>query len=175
MPLRIDDAFIREWHPKYAEMDEGDYVQLVAEVAREMSSGGTISQRTFSRIWNWKGAMRVIGHVRLDQYDIRYAPSFRRAGLVASRQRDLARYESFRRAIDGIMARCPGWSLRQVDRALFAYHKLVLDHSSESGCWTQRNMRARPNLSAPVLFCANSFRHNQLAEKIAYNFCLRNC
>ena len=34
----IDDAFIREWHPKYdlTENDESEYQRLVAEVARDL-------------------------------------------------------------------------------------------------------------------------------------------
>jgi len=186
MTLQIDDEFIKEWHPRYAEADEGDYGELVASVARQMSSSGTISKDTFLAIWNWKGAMRVIGHVLLDQYDTLYAGAFRRAasepperklaallgppvklpgfgaptastiihfiypesmpiidvrtvevlfaaGLVAGKGRDLRHYEEFRRAIDGIRSRCPGWTLRQVDRALFAYHKQVLDKPGARG------------------------------------------
>jgi len=205
MPLRIDDAFIREWGPKYAEADEGDYTRIVADVAEEMRSTRRISQKTFLSIWNWKGAMRVIGHVRLDEYDTRYAPAFRRAasepperklaaligpgaklpgfgaptastiihfihpetmpiidvrtvevmfeaGLIASKRRDLARYEGFRRAIDGIMARCPSWSLRQVDRALFAYHKLVLDRAAAAAV-AGRNEVCKHVFPCPHLFC----------------------
>jgi hypothetical protein len=187
MALQIDDAFIREWHPKYAEADEGDYEILVAAVAREMNSRGTISRETFLGIWNWKGAMRVIGHVLLEQYDTLYAEAFRRAtsepperklaallvpgvklpglgaptastiihfihpesmpiidvrtvevlfqaGLVSTRHRDLRRYEEYRAAIKGIRRRCPSWSIRQIDRALFAYHKQVLDPGASGGC-----------------------------------------
>jgi hypothetical protein len=178
----IDDAFIREWHPKYdvTENDEREYQELVAEVARDLNSQGTISQGTFLAIWNWKGAMRVIRHVNLDGYDSIYAPAFRRAasepperrlaallapgvklpgveaptgstilhfmhplvmpiidvrtvevlyaaGLLPTDRRDLAHYEEYRRAIESIRHRCPGWSLREIDRALFAYHKQFLE------------------------------------------------
>lgn len=178
----IDNAFIREWHPKYdeTENDEAEYQRLVAIVYRELASAGTVSKSTFLRIWNWKGAMRVIGHVLIDAYDTLYAPAFRRAasepperklavliapavklpgveaatgstlihfmhpdsmpiidvrtcevlfasGLISTDRKDLAHYEEFRRAIDGIKSRCPGWTLRQIDRALFAYHKQVFD------------------------------------------------
>jgi uncharacterized protein (DUF934 family) len=72
---------ISEWHPKYdwTENDEDEYQKLVAAVSREIASAGTVSKSTFLRIWNWKGAMRVIGHVLLDAYDTLYAPAFRRA------------------------------------------------------------------------------------------------
>jgi hypothetical protein len=43
-PLVIDDAFIREWEPKYdlIENDEEEYQRLVSEVIRDMASTGTI-------------------------------------------------------------------------------------------------------------------------------------
>ena len=178
----IDDPFIREWHPKYdwTESDEPEYRSLVDVVARDMDSRGTISKETFLAIWKWKGALRVIGQVRMDEYDTRYAEAFRRAasepperrlaallapgmklpgleaptgstlihfihpqsmpiidvrtvevlfraGLVSTERRDLAHYEEFRHALEGIRRRCPNWSLREIDRALFAYHKQVLD------------------------------------------------
>lgn len=187
----IDDAFISEWHPKYdwTESDEGEYQELVAIVARDIASAGTVSKSTFLRIWSWKGAMRVIGHVLIDAYGTLYAPAFRRvasepperklaaliapgvnlpgveaatgstlihfmhpdsmpiidvrtcevlfaAGLISTDRRDLAHYEEFRRAIDGIRHRCPRWTLRQIDRALFAYHKQVFDKGGSGGCRT---------------------------------------
>jgi hypothetical protein len=56
------------------------------------------------------------------------------ARLISTESKDLAHYEEFRRAIDGIRRRCPSWTLRQIDRALFAYHKLVLDKGRAGGC-----------------------------------------
>jgi hypothetical protein len=187
----IDDAFISEWHPKYdwTESDEDEYQSLVAIVSRDIASAGTVSKSTFLRIWNWKGAIRVIGHVLLDAYDTLYVPAFRRAasepperklaaliapgvklpgveaatgstlihfmhpdsmpiidvrtcevlfaaGLISTDRKDLAHYEEFRRAIDGIRRRCPRWTLRQIDRALFAYHKQVFDKGGSGGCRT---------------------------------------
>jgi hypothetical protein len=186
MTLRIDDAFIREWHPRYADKDEGNYGKIVATVAQEMNSRGTISKETFLDIWDWKGAMRAIRHVRLDEYDTLYAEAFRRAasappqrrlyilldptvklpgieaptgstilhfinpqtmpiidvrtvgvlfkaGLVSTNQKDLEHYEEYRKAMEGIKHRCPNWSLRQIDRALFAYHKQALDKKGQDG------------------------------------------
>jgi hypothetical protein len=181
----IDDAFIREWHPKYdvTENDEREYQRLVGEVARDLNSLGTILQGTFLAVWNWKGAMRVIRHVNLEEYNSVYATAFRRAasesperklavllaagvklsgveaptgstilhfmhpqimpiidvrtvevlyaaGLLSTDRRDLAHYEEFRQAIEGIRQRCPGWSLREIDRSLFAYHKQVLEKAT---------------------------------------------
>jgi hypothetical protein len=59
--------------------------------------------------------------------DVRTAEVLFAAGLVPTKHRDLKRYETSRRAIDQIRNRCSGWSLREIDRALFAYHKQVLD------------------------------------------------
>jgi hypothetical protein len=188
-PIAINDAFIAEWHPKYdrTENDEDEYQGLVRTVARDMGSTGTISKDTFFRIWNWKGAMRVIRHVIIEEYNTLYAPAFLRAasepperklaallgsgvklpgveaatgstvihfihpqsmpiidvrtvevlfsaGLISTDRKDLAHYEEFRQAIDGIRSRCPRWTLRQIDRALFAYHKQVLDKGRVGGC-----------------------------------------
>lgn len=188
-PLVIDDAFIAKWHPKYdsTQNDEIEYQRLLPVVARDIALTGTISKDTFLAIWNWKGAMRVIGHILLSAYGTLYASAFRRAAsepperklatliapsvklpgveaatgstvihfihpqlmpiidvrtigvlfvarLISTKSKDLAHYEEFRRAIDGIRRRCPSWTLRQIDRALFAYHKLVLDKGKDGGC-----------------------------------------
>src|SRR5437867_11428184 len=79
--LAIDDTFISEWHPKYdcTEDDEDEYQRLVAAVARDMVSTGTISKETFLDIWGWKGAIRVIRHVRMEEYETLYGSAFRRA------------------------------------------------------------------------------------------------
>ena len=183
-PIVIDNAFLGEWGPKYerTENDEDDYQRLVAVVAKEMASMGTISKKTFLEIWKWKGAMRVIRHVKIEDYGSLYARAFRRAaseplerklavllesgvklpgveaatgstiihfihpemmpiidvrtigvlfkaGLISTDRKDLSHYEEFRRAIEQIRRKCPGWSLRQIDRALFAYHKQFLEKS----------------------------------------------
>lgn len=183
--LVIDDAFIREWHPKYdeTENDEGEYRWLLAETARDLSTLGTIPKDTFLAIWRWKGALRVIGHVKLEEYETLYATAFRHAasepperklaailapgvklpgveaptgstllhfmhpqvmpiidvrtvevlfaaGLLSTDRRDLAHYEEYRQAIEGIRNRCSRWSLREIDRALFAYHKQVLEKTA---------------------------------------------
>ena len=68
MAIIVDDAFIETWHPRYdlTESDQAEYDSLIAQVAMEVRSSGTISKETFLAIWRWKGAMRVIGLVRLD-------------------------------------------------------------------------------------------------------------
>jgi len=59
--------------------------------------------------------------------DVRTVEVLLEAGLISSKQRDLEHYEEFRAAIDNIRRDCRAKTLRQIDRALFAYHKIVLD------------------------------------------------
>jgi hypothetical protein len=181
MTFQIDDTFISKWHPKYddTENDEEEYGRLVAQVAEDMHSAGTILQGTFLAIWRWKKAIRAIRYVRLDQYEDRYSEAFRRAaselperkleallapdvklpgtgaatastiihfmhprsmpildvrtaealfeaGLISTKRAAAHHYEEFRKAIEGIRHRCRSRNLREIDRALFAYHKQVL-------------------------------------------------
>jgi len=200
MKLRIDDDFVRQWHPRYddTECDEPQYQSILRAVASDLSASGTISRETFLDIWKWKKAIRKIGAVRMDQYEAIYRQAFRlaasdpperklarlltpgiklpgveapsgstllhfmhpqlmpiidvrtvevlfEAGLISGKQRNLAHYEEFRHAIDEIRRRCPGWTLRQIDRALFAYHKQILEkqrtHKSYSPMATQPERR----------------------------------
>jgi hypothetical protein len=173
-------------HPKYdvTGNDEREYQRLVGEVARD-------PQGTFLAVWNWKGAMRVIHHVNLEEYNSVYATAFRRAasksperklaallapgvklsgveaptgstilhfmhpqvmpiidvrtvevlyaaGLLSTNRRDLAHYNEFRQAIEAIRHRCPGWSLREIDRSLFVIWFKVQNnrrslHSTDTG------------------------------------------
>lgn len=188
MCLQIDDAFIGTWHLEYDDPqiggDDRDYQTLVTTVAEEINSAGTISKKTFLEIWKWKGAMRVIRHVKIEQYNSVYAVAFHHAAsepperklaallegdkklsgvgaptgstiihfihpetmpiidvrtvavlfeahLIPTKHRDLKRYEKFRAAIGEVRNRCPKWSLRQIDRALFAYHKRVLEKKDQ--------------------------------------------
>jgi len=190
--LQIDDAFIRTWEPRFDEPAIGgeyekQYPRLVEAVALEIESHGTLSEQLFRRIWNWKGAMRVIRHIRMDEYETLYAPAFRRAvlepperkllallsdrqklpgvgaptgstilhfihpgtmpiidvrtvgtlhkaGRIRTKMRDLAHYEEFRGAIDKIRRECPNRTLREIDKALFAYHKVVLTPATTKLC-----------------------------------------
>lgn len=58
--------------------------------------------------------------------DIRTVETLYHAGYIESKARDQKRYIPFRSAILTIANNCPRWSLRQIDRALFAYHKIEL-------------------------------------------------
>lgn len=192
--MEIDGAFIRQWHLRYelTEHDEPEYRRLIDRVAGDISSTGTISKQTFLAIFSWKGAMRVIGQVKLDAYDDLYAPAFHRAflqhpdgklaelltpghklpgigaptgstiihfmhphlmpiidvrtvnvlfkaRLIKSTVCDLSNYRTFQTAIEKIRRDCPSWSLREIDRALFAYHKQVLAKRSDGKSPAQRD------------------------------------
>ncbi|MGH9599115.1 MAG: hypothetical protein ACRD27_04590 [Terracidiphilus sp.] len=56
--------------------------------------------------------------------DVRTVEVLHEAQRISTKQRDLEHYEEFRKAIDTIRCDCPNFTLRQIDRALFAYHKL---------------------------------------------------
>jgi hypothetical protein len=50
-----------------------------------------------------------------------------KAEVLANASTDADNYQLFHSAIAGILARCDRtWTLRHLDRALFAYHKLAL-------------------------------------------------
>lgn len=61
--------------------------------------------------------------------DIRTAETLHHAGLVGSPATGIAHYPAFTAAIMKIANKVPTFSLREVDRALFAYHKIVLSPS----------------------------------------------
>ncbi len=85
----------------------------------------------------------------IDRRTVGVLVAARRAGVLlaagrisTTKRRAVEQYEEFRAAISGISRDCPGWTLRQIDRALFAYHKQVLSGT-----------RARRRLSFPAV-CA---------------------
>jgi plasmid stabilization system protein ParE len=97
MSLQIDDEFIGRWEPLYDDPriggDDEDHIgcsggkvvgykTLITRVGRDVSSTGTISKNTFLEIWKWKGAMRVLRHVRLEKYNTLYAPAFKSAAAA---------------------------------------------------------------------------------------------
>jgi hypothetical protein len=55
--------------------------------------------------------------------DIRTVEVLYSANLILTRQRDLEHYEEFRKAILAIKSACPRHSIREIDKALFAFHK----------------------------------------------------
>lgn len=63
--------------------------------------------------------------------DVRTVETLYAAGRLSTKQRDLKHYEEFCKAIDQIRSDChTNWTLREIDRALFVYHKLVLDKNN---------------------------------------------
>jgi len=59
--------------------------------------------------------------------DVRTVETLYYAGYIESRAKDQKRYIPFRATILTIAKNYPKWSLRQIDRALFAYHKIYLE------------------------------------------------
>lgn len=57
--------------------------------------------------------------------DIRTAEVLYCFGYIKTKTRSLKRYIPFRSTILDIHKQYPQWSLREIDRALFAYHKIV--------------------------------------------------
>jgi hypothetical protein len=82
--LRIDDAFIATWGPRYDEKDkdEGEYQRLLRRVREERATSGRISVETFAAIlfWKWKDLnwARNSRHVKWDSYDTVYASELAR-------------------------------------------------------------------------------------------------
>lgn len=60
--------------------------------------------------------------------DIRTAEVLYEDGYIKSDKRDQKRFSDFRDVIKKIQRKFPRWSLRKIDRALFAYHKIELKH-----------------------------------------------
>jgi len=58
--------------------------------------------------------------------DVRTAEVLFYSGYIESKKRDQKRYVPFLSAIMDIAHDYPKWSLRQIDKALFAYHKIAL-------------------------------------------------
>jgi endonuclease III-like uncharacterized protein len=55
--------------------------------------------------------------------DIRTVEVLHKAGLITKKTRGRENYDEFRRAIELVRQNSDGFTLRQIDRALFAYHK----------------------------------------------------
>ncbi len=175
----VNDAFIKEWHPRYDEKNHGEdkYKIIMAIVKQELSNKGTLLKKTFKEIYYWKAArawwrvdsnnfgkytkkFRSILQTPEDQKikALRELPGigipvastilhfmypeifpivdFRTVEVLQyANQLDESRsfyhfrdtlqgYSFFRRTIAHIAKQHPRWSFRQIDRALFAYHKI---------------------------------------------------
>lgn len=66
--------------------------------------------------------------------DVRTVETLYNAGLIGSKCASFRGYEEFRKAINCIRQRCRRWTLREIDRALFAYHKQVLGGAGNLRC-----------------------------------------
>ena len=63
--------------------------------------------------------------------DIRTVETLHYAGLLKSHSTDIARYPAFKAAILKLASELPAFSLREIDRALFACHKMYLAPKSK--------------------------------------------
>lgn len=63
--------------------------------------------------------------------DVRTVETLLEAHRISTKTRDLEHYEEYRNAIDIIRLDYPDLTLRQIDRALFSYHKQVLDRKPQ--------------------------------------------
>lgn len=73
--------------------------------------------------------------------DIRTAETLYHAGYLNSSKTDLSHFAAFRTELLKIANECPSFSLREIDRALFAYHKIKLSPG---------NLKRRPKESSVV-------------------------
>jgi hypothetical protein len=64
--------------------------------------------------------------------DSRAAECFWSMGLISTKNTYPSHYNQFRRAMDSLRSRCPNWTLRQIDRALMAYHILEFDNGKRA-------------------------------------------
>lgn len=62
--------------------------------------------------------------------DRRTAETLHHAGLINSKSTDLSHYPSFRAKTLRIAKENPQFTLREIDRAVFAYHKISLSHKT---------------------------------------------
>jgi len=78
--------------------------------------------------------------------DIRTTETLNYAGRIRSKSTDVLRYPSFRSAMLQIAQENPAFSLREIDRALFAYHKIYLAPKSHKSGQKKTRCTASMNL-----------------------------
>lgn len=66
---------------------------------------------------------------KIPVFGVRTVEALYSVGLLSSLYRDERRFSAYMAVIRDIAARYPGWSLRKIDRALSAYHKIELERS----------------------------------------------
>lgn len=86
--------------------------------------------------------------------DIRTAESLHHNGYLDSSKTDLSRFAAFRKELLKIANECPSFSLREIDRALFAYHKIKL---------SPVNLKRSPNESRVI---SNKVASPKLRDKL---------
>jgi len=81
--------------------------------------------------------------------DIRTAETLHHAGLIDSRSTDLSRYPSFRTEMLKIAKENQQFTLREIDRAVFAYHKIYLDPISKQSTGS-KELKRKPKIRRPL-------------------------
>jgi hypothetical protein len=76
--------------------------------------------------------------------DVRTVETLYRAGRIKHHSTDASRYATFRSEMLEILKEVSPFTLREIDRALFAYHKIHL--SQNSGCTDTKNAPGRPKM-----------------------------
>ena len=102
--------------------------------------------------------------------DIRTAETLHYAGRIESKSTDFSHYASFRSEMLRILRDNPGFSLRDIDRALFAYHKAYLslkpkeNNQKKSYCHKSINwegpMESFPEFTARLSKYVNCYYHS---------------
>lgn len=82
--------------------------------------------------------------------DIRTAETLYYAGRIKSKSTDFSHYASFRSEMSKIVKENPTFSLREIDRALSAYHKICLAPKSQKGSQKNKNFHKLINLEDPM-------------------------
>jgi hypothetical protein len=83
--------------------------------------------------------------------DVRTLDVLKTAGLIESTTDSKRNYGRFRAAILEIQRKCPGKTLRDIDRALFAYHKIGLGRPTTRAVWSNQE-RMAGNLTNHEMF-----------------------
>lgn len=82
--------------------------------------------------------------------DIRTAETLHYAGRIKSKSTDFSHYASFRSEILKIVRDNPGFTLRDIDRALFAYHKIYLSLKFKKNSQEKKDCYKSINWEGPM-------------------------
>ena len=101
--------------------------------------------------------------------DIRTVETLKHAGLLQSSATDLLRYPVFKVAILKIASENSGFSLREIDRALFSYHKMIFSPSLKrrtTGAKPTNQVTASSNNLPPEKIGVNLVGYRVMSDKL---------